>query len=63
MLAGRKHAIMTMSMKAADSARMVCVDDFEREAEKVLDSSLFGYVRTGADEEVTLKDNVTAFKR
>ena len=54
---------MTMSMKAADSARMVCVDDFEREAEKVLDSSLFGYVRTGADEEVTLKDNVTAFKR
>jgi len=43
--------------------RMACVDDFERFAEKSLPSSALGYAQGGADDELTLRENVTAFKR
>ena len=43
--------------------KMVCVDDFERYAEKTISSSTLGYFQGGADDEVTLKENVMAFRR
>ena len=43
--------------------QMVCVDDFERYAEKTLASSTLGYFQGGADDELTLRDNVAAFRR
>jgi len=43
--------------------QMVCLDDFERYAEKYMDSATLGYVQGGADDEITLKDNVDAFRR
>jgi len=42
---------------------MVCVDDFERYAARNLSSSTLGYFQGGADDEVTLRENVDAFKR
>ena len=57
----------TMATQAGDSAvtgaRMVCVDDFERYAQRTLSSSVLGYIQGGADDELTLKDNVSAFTR
>jgi len=47
----------------ASSSQMLCLDDFERYAEKNAASSALGYFQGGADDEVTLKDNVAAFKR
>jgi len=56
-----------MAVKESDSAvarsYMVCLDDFERYAEKTLDSATLGYFQGGADDEVTLKDNAAAFRR
>ena len=43
--------------------QMVCIDDFERYAEKTMASATLGYFQGGADEEVTLRDNVAAFTR
>jgi len=48
---------------AANSNRMVCVDDFERFTVKSLESSILGYIQSGADNEVTLEDNIAAFRR
>ena len=42
---------------------MVCVDDFERHATKILPKVALDFIRSGADEEVTLRDNVDAFRR
>ena len=39
------------------------VADYEREAERLLDPGPFGYYAGGAGDEVTLRDNVTAFSR
>ena len=39
------------------------VADYEREAERVLDSGAFGYFAGGAGDERTLRDNVEAFSR
>ena len=43
--------------------KMVCVDDFERYAERTMASSTLGYFQGGADDEMTLKENVMAFRR
>jgi len=43
--------------------QMVCLDDFERYAEKTVDSATLGYFQGGTDDEVTLTDNVAAFRR
>lgn len=43
--------------------QLVCLDDFERHAVKSMARASLGYIRGGADDEVTLKDNVAAFRR
>jgi len=43
--------------------QMVCLADFERYAERHMDSATLDYVQGGADDEITLKDNVAAFRR
>jgi isopentenyl diphosphate isomerase/L-lactate dehydrogenase-like FMN-dependent dehydrogenase len=39
------------------------VGDYEREAERLLDPGAFGYFAGGANDELTLRDNVAAFSR
>jgi isopentenyl diphosphate isomerase/L-lactate dehydrogenase-like FMN-dependent dehydrogenase len=39
------------------------VGDYEHEAERLLDSGVFGYFAGGSGDEVTLRDNVEAFSR
>ena len=39
------------------------VGDYEREAERLLEPGAFGYFAGGADDELTLRDNVAAFSR
>lgn len=45
------------------SGQRVCVADFEEEARKVLPKAVYDYYRSGADEQITLADNVAAFNR
>jgi len=56
-----------MAAKDGSSAvtcnQMVCLDDFERYTEKTLNSATLGFFQGGSDDEVTLKDNVAAFRR
>ena len=42
---------------------MVCLDDFERYASKVLPKYAYDYYRSGADDQITLKENAEAFRR
>ena len=37
--------------------------DYERMFEETLDAGAFGYFTGGADDEITLRDNVAAFRR
>ena len=46
---------------ASDS--IVCVDDFERKVSSKLAADVWGYYSSGADEQVSLRDNIEAFKR
>ena len=46
-----------------DGGAMVCVDDFEREAYKILPRNALDYYRSGADEEQTLGVNKEALRR
>lgn len=41
----------------------ICVDDYEQEAFKRLPKQALDYYRSGADEEVTLRANVEAFRK
>lgn len=43
--------------------KLVCIEDFEREALQMLNKNALDYYRSGADDEVTLKENKRAFKR
>ena len=43
--------------------KFICVDDYEREAFKRLSKESLGYYASGADEEITLRANVEAFKK
>ncbi|XP_068452252.1 2-Hydroxyacid oxidase 1 [Clinocottus analis] len=45
------------------AGQRVCVADFEEEAKKVLPKAVYDYYRSGADEQLTLADNVAAFNR
>ena len=49
--------------KIMEEDSMVCLDDFEKHAVKVMARGPLGYYQSGADDEVTLKDNQEAFKR
>jgi (S)-2-hydroxy-acid oxidase len=43
--------------------KLVCIGDFEKEAHRILDKNALDYYRSGADEEITLRENRSAFKR
>lgn len=43
--------------------KLICVDDYEKEAFKKLPKDALDYYRSGADEEQTLQANRDAFKR
>lgn len=45
------------------SGQCVCVSDFEEEARKVLPKAVYDYYRSGADEQLTLANNLAAFNR
>ena len=45
------------------SEPVICVGDFEAYAYKTLPKFALDYYRSGADEEITLKDNILAFRR
>uniref|UniRef100_A0A673GGQ3 Hydroxyacid oxidase (glycolate oxidase) 1 n=1 Tax=Sinocyclocheilus rhinocerous TaxID=307959 RepID=A0A673GGQ3_9TELE len=45
------------------SDSLVCVSDYERQAQTLLPKSVFDYYFSGADEQQTLRDNVAAFAR
>ena len=45
------------------SNNLVCLQDYEEYAVKVLPPSVLDYYRGGADQEQTLRDNRDAFKR
>lgn len=45
------------------SDKLVCVSDYELQAKKLLPKSVFDYYSSGADEQQTLRDNITAFSR
>ena len=42
---------------------MVCLDDFEKFAVDTLSKNALDYYRSGANDEVTLNDNIAAFRR
>ena len=42
---------------------LVCLDDFEKEAEKRLSKTAFGYFQGAADDQQTATDNRAAFSR
>jgi len=43
--------------------KLVCIQDFEKEAFKILDQNTLDYYKSGADDEITLRENKSAFKR
>ncbi|XP_067311025.1 hydroxyacid oxidase 1 [Pseudorasbora parva] len=45
------------------SDTLVCVSDYELQAQRILPKSVFDYYFSGADEQETLRDNVAAFAR
>uniref|UniRef100_A0A8C5YJL7 Hydroxyacid oxidase 1 n=1 Tax=Marmota marmota marmota TaxID=9994 RepID=A0A8C5YJL7_MARMA len=44
-------------------SRLVCIDDYEQHAKSVLQKSIYDYYRSGANDQETLADNITAFSR
>jgi (S)-2-hydroxy-acid oxidase len=46
-----------------DMDQCVCIDDFEKEAFRVLDRNALSYYKSGADDELTLAENRKAFNR
>lgn len=44
-------------------SELVCVDDFEKRAYQNLDKNALDYYRSGANEELSLKENRQGFSR
>lgn len=44
-------------------AKYASVNDYEREAKQKLPRGVYGYYRSGADDERTLRENKSAFSR
>lgn len=42
-------------------AKILCLDDFEKQARRYLPKSVFAFVQSGVEDEVTLRDNREAF--
>ena len=47
----------------ARSVAVFCLSDFEKYARTQLNGNAWGYYSSGADQELTLKDNEEAFRR
>lgn len=43
--------------------KLVCVEDFEKVAHRLLNRNALDYYKSGADDEITLSDNKKGFKR
>jgi isopentenyl diphosphate isomerase/L-lactate dehydrogenase-like FMN-dependent dehydrogenase len=50
-------------MPADDYAPLISLADYERAAERVVEPGAFGYIAGGAGDEITLRDNVAAWRR
>lgn len=42
---------------------IVCIKDFERKALEILDKNARNYFKSGADDELTVRENCEAFSR
>ena len=54
---------MQIDTQADSERQLVSVLDYEREAETMLSAGSLGYFAGGADDEITLRDNVASWKR
>jgi hypothetical protein len=52
-----------MPKDAISNSGPVCLTDLEKEATKNISERTLSYFEGGADEELTLKDNIDAFRR
>lgn len=43
--------------------KKLCLKDFESDAKERLDSSVYGYFSAGADDEITLRNNIKALSK
>jgi len=50
-------------MASSSDTDVVCLTDFEKLSEKKMSPSAWDYIRSGADDQRTLEDNIEAFKR
>ncbi|XP_070566019.1 uncharacterized protein [Ptychodera flava] len=46
-----------------DASQLLCLDDFEEQAQKLLPIGMWSYYRSGADNEETLRENREAYRR
>ena len=56
----RQRGVLNVNMA---KQQPVCLDDFENHAVGTLPLNALDYYRSGANDELTLKDNLEAFKR
>ena len=47
----------------AGGGPIVCLDDFEKHAFQTLPQNALDYYRSGANDEITLRDNIESFRR
>lgn len=56
-------AIIAFFPTSCPIMQFICVKDYEEEAHRKLPKQALDYYRSGADEEITLRSNVDAFKK
>lgn len=59
----KKVRRLYMMSKVPEISEPICLKDFELRARYILPKEDLDYFGVGADEEVTLNDNINAFKR
>src|SRR5437660_9627848 len=52
-----------MPLPDADAPQLISLADYARAAEKLIDPGAFGYYVGGAGDEITLRDNLAAWRR
>ena len=50
-------------MTSQDNGVIVCLADYEKIAAKKLCPATYDYIRSGADDQVSIAENIEAFKR
>ena len=58
-----KVSVSNDSKPDKDLEKLVCVKDFAHDASLKLGKNALDYFKSGADDEVTLKENTEAFQR